>query len=88
MSHIWGNTIYSLLEQTGPFATADTPPGFKVFSPESRKRSKCLREKELVTDKTNGITRILVIGDSFAFGQGVPVTDRFSNIIHIINLTF
>ena len=49
MSHIWGNTIYSLLEQTGPFATADTPPGFKVFSPESRKRSKCLREKELVT---------------------------------------
>jgi hypothetical protein len=49
MSHVWGNTIYSLLEQTGPFATADTPPGFKLFSPESRQRSKCLREKELVT---------------------------------------
>ena len=49
MSNKWGNTIYSLLEQTGPFATADTPPGFKIFSAESRQRSKCLREKELVT---------------------------------------
>ena len=49
MSNTWGNTIYSLLEQTGPFATADTPPGFKVFSAESRHRSKCLREKGLVT---------------------------------------
>lgn len=49
MSNAWGNTIYSLLEQTGPFATADTPPGYKVFSAESRKRSKCLREKWLVT---------------------------------------
>jgi len=49
MSNTWGNTIYSLLEQTGPFATADTPPGFKVFSAESRRRSKCLRENMLVT---------------------------------------
>jgi hypothetical protein len=49
MSKIWGNTIYSLLDQTGPFATADTPPGFMVFSAESRQRAKCLREKELVT---------------------------------------
>ena len=45
----WGNTIYSLLEQTGPFASADTPPGFRVFSAESRQRAKCLREKELIT---------------------------------------
>ena len=49
MSKIWGNTIYSLLEQTGPFATADTPPGFKVFSAESRQRSKWFREKDLFT---------------------------------------
>jgi hypothetical protein len=49
MTKTWGNTIYSLLEQTGPFATADTPPGFRVFSPESRQRAKCLREKDLVT---------------------------------------
>jgi len=45
----WGNTIYSLLEQTGPFASADTPPGFRVFSTESRQRAKCLKDKELVT---------------------------------------
>jgi hypothetical protein len=45
----WGNTIYSLLEQTGPFASADTPPGFRVFSAESRQRAKCLKEKELIT---------------------------------------
>ena len=49
MSKIWGNTIYSLLEQTGPFATADVPPGFRVFSNEARQRARCLREKELVT---------------------------------------
>ena len=49
MSNAWGNTIYSLLEQTGPFATADIPPGYKVFSAESRRRSKCLREKWMVT---------------------------------------
>ena len=45
----WGNTIYSLLEQTGPFASADTPPGFRVFSTESRQRAKWFRDKELVT---------------------------------------
>ena len=49
MSNIWGNTIYSLLEQTGPFATADTPPGFRGFSAESRQRTNCLRDKELIT---------------------------------------
>ena len=49
MSKIWGNTIYSLLEQTGPFATADVPPGFRLFSNEARQRARCLREKELVT---------------------------------------
>ena len=45
----WGNTIYSLLEQTGPFGTADTPPGFRIFSAESRQRTKWFREKELAT---------------------------------------
>jgi hypothetical protein len=49
MPNTWGNTIYSLLEQTGPFATADTPPGFRVFSAESRQRTKGFREKELIT---------------------------------------
>ena len=49
MSNIWGNTIYSLLEQIGPFGTADTPPGFRVFSAESRQRTKGLREKTLIT---------------------------------------
>ena len=49
MTKTWGNTIYSLLEQTGPFATAANPPGFRIFSSEARQRAKCLREKELVT---------------------------------------
>jgi hypothetical protein len=68
MSNTWCNTIYSLLEQTGPFATADTPPGYRVFSAESRQRSKCLREKELVTKyraTRNQIFEFLDVG-SFA----------------------
>src|SRR5210317_1008168 len=73
MSKIWGNTIYSLLEQTGPFASADTPPGFKVFSTESRQRAKCLREKELVTKyraTRNQIFEFLDVG-SFSEIQGL-----------------
>jgi hypothetical protein len=49
MSRNWGNTIYALLDQSGPFATADTPPGFSLFSPLSRKRAAALRQKNLVT---------------------------------------
>lgn len=64
----WGNTIYSLLEQTGPFATADVPPGFRVFSTEARQRAKCLRDKEMVTKyraTRNQIFEFLNV-DSFA----------------------
>jgi hypothetical protein len=39
------------------------------------------REKELVAEKQDGVNRILIIGDSFAFGQGIPIEDRFGNII-------
>jgi hypothetical protein len=39
------------------------------------------REKEFDNEKPEGIYRIVVIGDSFAFGQGLPVEERFSNII-------
>jgi hypothetical protein len=45
----WGNTIYALLDQSGPFATADAPPGISLFSPLSRKRASELRRKNLVT---------------------------------------
>ena len=44
----WGNTIYALLDQSGPFATADAPPGISLFSPLSRKRASELRRKNLV----------------------------------------
>ncbi|KPK00682.1 MAG: hypothetical protein AMJ60_00020 [Desulfobacterales bacterium SG8_35] len=49
MSRNWGNTIYALLDQGGPFATADTPPGLSLFSPLSRHRASELRQKNLVT---------------------------------------
>jgi lysophospholipase L1-like esterase len=39
------------------------------------------RDKEFDIEKPEGKYRIVVIGDSFAFGQGLPVEDRFSNII-------
>jgi len=50
MSRNWGNTIYALLDQEGPFATADTPPGISLFSPLSRQRAAELRQKNLVTN--------------------------------------
>jgi hypothetical protein len=45
----WGTTIYALLDQSGPFATADTPPGFTLFSPTSRAKASELRRKNLIT---------------------------------------
>ena len=39
------------------------------------------RDREFNPPKDTGIYRILVIGDSFAFGQGIPEMDRFSNIV-------
>jgi hypothetical protein len=45
----WGNTIYALLDQDGPFATADTPPGISLYNPLSRQRASELRQKNLIT---------------------------------------
>ncbi len=45
----WGNTIYALLNQDGPFAAAEAPQGIKLFNPLSRKRAAELRRKNLVT---------------------------------------
>jgi hypothetical protein len=49
MSRNWSNTIYALLDQDGPFATADTPPGLSLFNPMSRNRTAELRRNNLVT---------------------------------------
>lgn len=37
------------------------------------------REREFPRVKPEGIHRIAIVGDSFAYGQGIPVEDRFSN---------
>lgn len=39
------------------------------------------REKEIPLQKSKGIYRIVVIGDSFTFGQGIVEGKRFSNIM-------
>ncbi len=49
MSRNWGTTIYALLDQEGPFSTAEMPPGSALFSPLARKRAAELRQKNLVT---------------------------------------
>ena len=69
MPNLWGNTIYSLLEQTGPFASADTPPGFTVFSNESRQRAKCLRDQELVTKYRATRNQIFEFLDVLSFSE-------------------
>ena len=44
----WGNTVYALLDQEGPFATAATPPGPFLFSSLARRRAAELRLQNLV----------------------------------------
>ncbi|HEB87124.1 MAG TPA: SGNH/GDSL hydrolase family protein, partial [Gammaproteobacteria bacterium] len=39
------------------------------------------REREFDTDKSPGTYRIAVIGDSFAYGQGIEEQERFSNLL-------
>ncbi|MBN1352364.1 SGNH/GDSL hydrolase family protein [candidate division KSB1 bacterium] len=39
------------------------------------------REREFDIAKADSIYRIAIIGDSFAYGQGIPIAERFSNLI-------
>ena len=39
------------------------------------------REREFELEKPPGVYRIAVVGDSFAYGQGLPVEERFSNLL-------
>lgn len=49
--------------------------------PEARVNSLGFREREFPLAKPDGVYRIAVIGDSLTWGPGVPVSDRFSNLI-------
>src|SRR5262249_51961090 len=40
-----------------------------------------IREREFPPERTPGVLRVSVVGDSFAFGQGVEEGERFSNRI-------
>jgi hypothetical protein len=46
-----------------------------------RRNTLGLREREFEWNKPNGLYRIVVIGDSFTFGQGIPERDRFTNLL-------
>jgi len=83
MSSRWENTIYSLLEQTGPFATADSPPGYRVFSAESRRRARCLRDKEMVTKyraTRNQIFEFLEVGSFSAIHNLIKAKEDHQRI--------
>jgi len=45
-----------------------------------RKNSWGFREREVNTNKAQGVYRIAVVGDSITFGQGIDVEQRFTNI--------
>lgn len=52
-----------------------TPP-YRVVT-----NSRGIRNEEFETDKPENTTRVLIIGDSYAFGWGVNRSDRFSNLL-------
>lgn len=41
-----------------------------------------LREREFATPKPAGVIRVVLLGDSFVFGQGVEENDRFGSLLH------
>lgn len=45
------------------------------------KNSLGYREREVTMPKPEGVYRIVMLGDSFGYGQGIPVETRFSNIL-------
>ena len=66
------------LKPDGYLHTVDT---FRDFDYEIKINSLGLRDRELSKKKKPGITRILTLGDSFAFGTGVDAEWRFSDVL-------
>jgi len=52
--------------------------GYKI---EYRINSKGLRDDETTYEKPEGIFRIVLIGDSYTFGYGVPIEKHFSTLL-------
>jgi hypothetical protein len=50
------------------------------FSVVYRTNSKGLRDREYEYEKTPGKLRVLALGDSFTFGEGVPYGERFADL--------
>ncbi len=64
-------------------------PNVKMLFPGTQSKSWYIRtnsigirdDREFSASKADGITRILLFGDSFTFGTGVDVQERYSNLI-------
>ena len=66
---------------SGITTTADNSSYFarRWASGHVRLNSVGFRDREFSMEKANGVYRIAVVGDSFAFGQGIEENDRFGN---------
>jgi LysM repeat protein len=71
------DSLLGWAHQPGQEGIFETPQ----FQTSVRINQKGLRDREHSYERTNDTKRILVIGDSFAWGYGVEETERFSQLL-------